>query len=194
MATNGELFYRSKKIFNGSFNILETSCVNTAMKVRLKRQLVHQFMKPSDTISPEYQKQVKDYWKPYHKVDTRYHAWYSSRNGIHDVRYIPDDLYYTVIDQHFNNRKYGWGVNDKNYYSLYFPEVKQPETVVRKINHIYYDSAYQMISAQKAVTLCANEKAVIIKPANETGGSRGIQFWNNTQSIQQLDRILSGGY
>ena len=29
---------------------------------------------------------------------------------------FPNTLYYTKIDQHFNQRKLGWGFNDKNYY------------------------------------------------------------------------------
>lgn len=185
MATNSEAFYRLKNVFNGGFGSIETTAVNTAMKLRLRRQL-RQFMKPTDTLLPEYKARIEAYWKPYHKVDTRYHAWYSSRNGIYDPRYIPDDLYYTVIDQHFNNRKYGWGVNDKNYYSLLFPDVKQPMTVVRKINNIYYDADYRIISEMEAIGLCKQQEALIIKPANETGGSRGIQFWTMGEDIKGI--------
>ena len=192
MATNSELFYRMKSVFNGGFGALETSAANTAMKIRLKRQL-GQFMEPTDVISPEYKKEIDTYWKPYHKVDTRYFAWYSSRNGICDPRYIPDDLYYTVIDQYFNNRKYGWGVNDKNYYSLLFPDVKQPEIVVRKINNIFYDADYHIIPQSEAIRICISEDAVIIKPANETGGSRGIRFWTQESSKDDFVKKVSGG-
>ena len=184
MATNSEAFYKLKKAFNNGFERIETTTANAAMIIRLRRQL-GQFMKPTDLMTAEYKKQIEKYWKPYHKVDTRYHAWYSSRNGIYDPRYIPDDLYYTFIDQHFNNRKYGWGVNDKNYYSLWFQDVKQPEVVVRKINHIFYSADYHIISEQEAVERCECYNALIIKPANETGGSRGIQFWSNGENIRE---------
>lgn len=148
---------------------------------------------PSDQISENYKKRIEEYWKPFCKVNMNYHAWYSSRNGICDPRYIPDDLYYTIIDQYFNNRKYGWGVNDKNYYSLYFPDVKQPQTIVRKINSIFYDARYHIISERTAIDLCKSEKAVIIKPSNETGGSRGIRFWHCDEPISTLkDKILYG--
>ena len=103
-------------------------------------------------------------------------------------------MYYTVIDQHFNNRKYGWGVNDKNYYSLLFPDVKQPKIVVRKINGIFYDESYHILSEKQAVELWRQEKSNwIIKPANETGGSRGIKFWNKESGMSNLRNIFWGG-
>ena len=67
-------------------------------------------------------------------------------------------------------------MNDKNYYSLLFPDVKQPDIVVRKINGIYYDTSYHMLSEDDAMKLCGRVNKLIIKPTNETGGSRGIKF------------------
>ena len=59
MATNSELFYKMKNLFNSGFNEIETSAANTAMKIRLHRQLGH-FMKPTDTISTEYKREVEE--------------------------------------------------------------------------------------------------------------------------------------
>lgn len=192
MATNSELFYKMKELFNDGFENTEITALNMAMRIRLNRQLV-QYMTTSDKISQEYKKRIEEYWKPFCKVNLRYYAWYSSRNGVCDPRYIPDDLYYTKIDQYFNNRKYGWGVNDKNYYSLYFPDVKQPRTIVRKINNIFYDDGFHIISERKAIDMCKSEDALIIKPSNETGGSRGIQFWHNNEATEILkEKVLHG--
>ena len=192
MAHNSEAFYKVKKLFNNFFSITETKAANTAMVIRLRRQR-NNLLKGIKPISDNYKKAIREYWKNYKSIDTKYHQLYSSKNGLEDVRYIPDDLYYTVIDQHFNNRKYGWGVNDKNYYTLLFPDVKQPEIVVRKINGIYYDAIYHMISEDEAIAQCDGEDRLIIKPANETGGSRGIKFWDNESGIPNLKSILGGG-
>lgn len=192
MAHNSEAFYKVKKLFNNFFSITETKVANTAMVFRLRRQR-NNLLKGTKPISGNYQKAIQEYWKPYRPIDTKYHQLYTSKNGLEDVRYIPDDLYYTAIDQYFNNRKYGWGVNDKNYYSLLFPDVKQPEIVVRKINGIYYDSAYHMLSEDETIELCGREDKLIIKPANETGGSRGIKFWDKESGITNLRNIFGGG-
>ena len=119
MAHNSEMFYKIKNLFNNFFSITETKAANIAMVIRLRMQR-NNLLKGTKPISDNYKKAIQEYWKYYKSIDTKYHQLYSSKNGLEDVRYIPDDLYYTVIDQHFNNRKYGWGVNDKNYYTFYF--------------------------------------------------------------------------
>lgn len=192
MAHNSESFYKVKNLFNNFFSMTETKAANTAMIVRLRKQR-NQLLKNTQPISSEYRQAIKEYWRPYKSISVKYHQLYSSRNGLKDVRYIPDDLYYTVIDQHFNNRKYGWGVNDKNYYSLLFSDVKQPEVVVRKINGIFYDAFYHILSERQAMELCGREDRLIIKPANETGGSRGIKFWDKESGISNLRNIFGGG-
>lgn len=191
MAHNSEAFYKAKNMFNNFFAMTEVTAANTAMKIRLRRQR-NQLLKNTTPISLEYKMKIEKFWKPFTSIDVKYHQLYSSRNKIEDVRYIPDDLYYTAIDQHFNNRKYGWGVNDKNYYNLYFPGIKQPEIVARKINGLFYDAEYHLISERDALGLCnANEK-LIIKPATETGGSRGIVFWNKEQKVSELKKSWGG--
>ena len=148
----------------------------------------------TDHMSSEYKEEVIKYWHQYTKKFKPYwHKYYSSRNGVYDVRYIPDDLYYTTIDQYFNNRKYGWGVNDKNYYSIWFSNAKQPKTIVRKINGIYYNEKYELISKKEVIQLCSQQPRLIIKPSVETGGSKGIKFWEKSQGINLLETYLIQG-
>ena len=73
-------------------------------KVRRQR---NNLQKGTKLILGNYWKAVQEYWKPYKNISVKYHQLYSSKNGLEDVHYIPDDLYYTAIDQHFNTRKYG---------------------------------------------------------------------------------------
>lgn len=192
MANNSETFYKAKKAFNSFFSNIEVHSANAAMKIRLNRQ-VNWLLKGAEPISSSYKKEIRSFWRPYKKISTKYHQFYSSKNKIYDVKYVPSDLYYTVIDQHFNNRKYGWGVNDKNYYSLYFPHVKQPKVVIRKINDILYDANYHIISNKKTLKLCDENEKLIIKPATESGGGRGIVFWNQNDGIEKLKETLKEG-
>lgn len=119
-------------------------------------------------------------------VNSEYVRLYSNITGHFNPRYIADTLHYTKIDQYFNNRKYGWGVNDKNYYSLYFHDAKQPETVVRKIGGLFYSDDYHLITKRQAIEICKSHETLIIKPSTETGGSRGIVFWRKCEPIEEL--------
>ena len=75
-------------------------------------------------ITKEQQARIKEFWRPYKRISAKWVQYYSAMNGQFDPRYIPNDLYYTKIDQHFNSRKLGYGFNDKNYYSRIFSGIK----------------------------------------------------------------------
>lgn len=187
-------YEKAKRFANNFFEWFEVGMVNCAMKNMCLWRLKHKYTLEADYMTSEFRQEVVQYWNQYtKKFKPDWHKYYSSRNGVYDVRYIPDDLYYTVIDQHFNNRKYGWGVNDKNYYKLWFSDVKQPITVVSKINGILYDSNYKLISLEEAIMKCSANNKLIIKPAVETGGSKGISFWNKNDGVNKLEELLIYG-
>ena len=139
-------------------------------------------------LTKEQKKLIKDFWKPYCRVSPKWVQYYAAKNGQFDPRYIPNDLYYTKIDQHFNSRKLGYGFNDKNYYSKIFAGIKQPEVVVRKINSLIFDENYCQISAEEAKNKILQNKEVICKPSQETGSGRGIMFFdsNNIKAIESF--------
>lgn len=99
-------------------------------------------------------------------------------------------MYYTKIDQYFNNRKLGWGFNDKNYYSKIFDGVKQPAVIVRKINGFILDAAYGLLTKEQAFQLIGKETEVVCKPALETGSGRGVCFWNLLKDKKSIASFL----
>lgn len=136
-------------------------------------------------------KEIRKFWKPYGPVSTKWCAYYSAKNGKFDPRYIPNTLAYAKIDQHFNDRKLGYGFNDKNYYSKVFYGIPQPETVVRKIGGLLFNGEYCLMSVQEALEIITQEKEVIIKPSQESGSGRGIWFCRPEQEREKLQEFLS---
>ena len=136
-------------------------------------------------LTKEQKRTIREFWKPYCRVSPKWAQYYSAKNGQFDPRYIPNDLYYTKIDQHFNSRKLGYGFNDKNYYSKIFAGIRQPEVIVRKINSLIFDENYRQITAEEAKRRILLQNEVICKPSQETGSGRGIVFFdkNNTEAI-----------
>ena len=170
-----------KKIYFGIFEKPELFAANTITKIQERRSL-KRYMKDTKKLTKEQKAEIRKFWKPYKKISCKWAQYYSSFNGTFDPRYIPNDLYYTKIDQYFNNRKLGYGFNDKNYYSKIFAGIKQPEIVVRKINGLLFNGDYKQLSAEEALAMILEKtktEEVICKPSQETGSGRGIEFFGS---------------
>lgn len=178
-----------KKLFFKIFEVPELLAANVITNCQ-ERYLLRKYKHSNFRLSGEQKKDVREFWKPYCRISTDWAAYYCSANGIFDPRYIPNDLYYTVIDQHFNSRKLGYGFNDKNYYSKIFDEIPQPKTLLRKINGLLFDANYNQISVREGGQIISNYDEIICKPSQETGSGRGIEFIK-TASQGKIESILN---
>lgn len=178
-----------KEVYFSVFEKPETWMANTIIKFQERRSLTRN-IDQSCKLTKEQKRQIKEFWKPYCRISPKWAQYYFAKNGQFDPRYIPNDLYYTKIDQHFNSRKLGYGFNDKNYYSKLFAGIHQPEVVVRKINSLIFDENYHQISVAEARAKILENKEVICKPSQESGSGRGIMFFND-QNVEMIDSFLS---
>jgi len=181
---------KAKALYNKIFDGTETAAANTIMTFQVRKTL-KKAVKSMPDLTAEQKRIVRDYWKPYLKVDTDWVRYYTHITGKFDPRYIPNDLQYTKIDQHFCNRKLGYGFNDKNYYSLLFSGIKQPTTVIRKIGGLLFDAEYCQIDIAKAKELLALRTEVIVKPTQESGSGRNIHIYHTVNDSKQLECLLN---
>ncbi|MCQ2307192.1 MAG: hypothetical protein MJ000_06480 [Bacteroidales bacterium] len=180
---------KAKALYFKFFDGIETATANAILTFQ-ERRIMKKYVRNMPKLTSEQKKAVREFWNPYCRVDTDWVRFYSFINGKFDPRYIPNDLQYTKIDQHFNNRKLGYGFNDKNYYSLIFPDIKQPETVIRKIGGLLFDEYYRQIDIEKAESLLVMRPEVIVKPSQESGGGRDIKFYDTKADIEELKKVL----
>lgn len=171
---------RVKAIYNGFFDGIETFAANSIITFQ-EQQHLKKYIDKEVSLNREQKEQIREYWAPYCRISPKWALYYSAKNGHFDPRYIPNTLYYTKIDQHFNARKLGYGFNDKNYYSLLFQTANQPDTLVRNIGGLYFDREYRQITFEDAVKLILTQNEVIVKPSQESGSGRGILFFNYDQ-------------
>lgn len=177
-----------KSFYFRFFERPELFAANTIARIQEEMNILRNLNR-SFNLTKEQKKQIKDFWKPYCHISTKWARYYTAKNGQFDPRYIPNNLYYTKIDQYFNNRKLGYGFNDKNYYSKIFSGIKQPEVVIRKINGFILDENYNQISVQEAKQKICQQEEVICKPSQESGSGRGIIFLENTND-EAIDAFL----
>ena len=180
---------KAKELYTGFFDGIETFAANTISNFQEDRYL-KKYIDRTTRLTNEQIEQIKEFWSPYCKVSPKWALYYSAKNGKFDPRYIPNTLYYTRIDQHFNARKLGYGFNDKNYYSRIFSTVQQPRTIARNIGGGFFNDEYMLINTNEVIRLISAEPEVIIKPSQESGSGRGIQFFNHNQLEEIKQYIL----
>ena len=124
------------------------------------------------------------------KFDKNYFLLYNTFNDTFDPRYVPDDIYYGTIDVFFNRALDCAAMDDKNLYDLYFPDALQPLTIVRKIDGVYQDKDYNIISIEEAIIKCTETKKVILKQSVGSDGGHGIAFWCASDGVDKLEKLL----
>lgn len=153
-----------------------------------------QCFKPLDASQ---KKDILDFWEKVSgskKIHFDF-KWYEVYNGVCEdpsklKYYIPNDFYYCYIDHFFADEHYCRKFDDKTLYELYFPEVRHPETIVRRSGDCLLDSHYQIINIEKAINLCHDAGSIIFKPAVIENGGKKIKFWSLGEDEQVLRSLL----
>ena len=145
----------------------------------------------SSALTSAQQKEAAEYWGKYTKhFSPLWHEYFTAKNGRFDVRYIPEDILFTEIEPRINDARSDYGIDDKNLYKMYFPEIKHPYAVFRKIAGIYHDDDYNIISREKAIQNCVDCGDIILKPCKIRGLGGGINFWNKSDGVEKLTAMI----
>lgn len=129
-------------------------------KLSVKRQLTRAQKKE---IQKFYKKTIG------RRVPLIWHKFLYSRTGNFSPYYIPVGVYRSEMIGRMNNFPFKDAYADKNVAELLFPDVIQPKTFVKNINHHFYADG-QPISREEAVARCQNIEDAIIKPSLLTRG------------------------
>lgn len=145
-------------------------------------------------ISEAQAKEIKDFWSKklmWHDglLNMKYYDVY---NAVEQDRsklklYIPDSFFYAFIDEYFTNPQRSTALDDKNMYDMYFPNVKRPKTIARKVDDVYLNENYEPISVEDFIKTCKEHKEVIVKSAIGSWGGHGVKFWDaEKDSVETL--------
>lgn len=158
----------------------------------------------SKKISNEQMSEINEFWHPYLKTckqkfayDKRWFDVYNRTNvfGFDLKKFIPNGYYYSIIDMALSDWHFAPRLDDKNLYDLYYSDVKQPDTIIRRINSVYLDADYKIIAADDAIRLCLENEALIVKPSIDAMAGAGISTWKSCEGENRLKKIiLEGNY
>lgn len=150
-------------------------------------------------ISDEQRKEILSFWKPFltnsqakEAFDIRWFDVYNRTNVFgYDLKlFVPDGFYYGIVDYALSDANASKYVDDKNLYDLFFHDVRQPKTILRRMGGNLVDSDYQIITMEQAVRLCVENAGVIIKPSVCACAGRGITVWRKNSAIDELKTAL----
>lgn len=112
-------------------------------------------------------------------VPMSYSNYYSKLNGIASDRYMSTEVYYLYVLPALNRMNFASAYTDKNMFSVLFSGFKQPETVIKNMNGIFYNEEGTAINICRAVELCILENCdCIIKPAVDSSEGKGVALMN----------------
>lgn len=118
-------------------------------------------------------------------------AWnnfYYEKTGNFDVRYIPDDLYYTYIDPYYNDWKAAMYLDNKCLYEQLFRGYRLPENVACRIDGTWVRND-QLVELEQVLRDCALAEEVVIKQAEDSEGGHGVFFCRGNDSEVIADRL-----
>ena len=107
-----------------------------------------------------------------------------------DPLYLSDDLYYPVIVQALNPKRYIYAFSHKGHFPVLFGGIRQPALVALSNGGIIFNSDFDIISGADAIELLQQRKMFIIKPTVNTSGGKGVKLVNDVsdEDVQSLLR------
>lgn len=147
-------------------------------------------------------KEIRSFWSRYSckKIPLYWHRAYIATNGIEDVRYIPENIFYKKIEPFYNRKELYRAYTDKNTYDRIFHGMEMPLTIIRNINGRYYDKNYKPISLVEAIeVVCSflpkNER-IVIKPSICSGGGKSVKIvsfekLNKADYEKEIEHLLN---
>lgn len=184
-----------KKIFQFSFNRLRLIKSELILSAQIKKTL--KGLDTSDTqISEVDLKSHKGYWSGLKKnVNTDWFRVYTSINKYPDVKYVPENIYFNIIEGKLNNRSLLPSYGDKNFYELYYDDLDLfPVNIIRNIDGMYYDKEYRMLDSTEEMISdkLKGYDSVIVKPSIDSGGGKKILLFKLKDGVlQNNNEILS---
>lgn len=135
---------------------------------------------PDPRVDADYAGVIRPYWKQFRvKVPKKF--WfrlYCSGENSFSPRYIPENFWFRDIVPHYNNLIFAKALQDKCLFGLLFPQLRQPETVLRRMAGVFTDGEGRLLTQTEAAALCHGVGRVILKPSVSTGQGHGIRFFD----------------
>lgn len=133
-------------------------------------------------------KEIADYFSDYQKVDPVFHNFYTEKTGEFYVNYLPDDIYYAVIDQFYNNWAHGRYMDNKCAYHHMFTGVAQAENIVWRSNGLWFCGNDILLHEDDVLKMLQEHNSFVLKVATYAYGGHGVFFLEGEDRIESFQK------
>ena len=180
--SNFDYFIRGRIMINkDSIKQLYSDFNNIRIANTIKKELKKKISDNNSGVIElsKYQKEeITTYWSKFGiKPDLNFFKWIYSVTGKCDCRFIPEDVYARFLMPNMYNAHRAMALDDKNYYDLFFCDVKTPKSYIHKSNGVYMNDRYQIISEEEALNVVeAIRDNVVVKPTIGSCKGYGVRL------------------
>ncbi len=134
-------------------------------------------------------KTLKEYVKKWsvfkHPFSTEQFKNYSRTSGINSPDFVPDNIFFWIIEPTLNKLKTHHAFTDKNIYERLFPAEYFPKGILHCINNTFYDPRFNPISS---LTQDSLNKLLTGLPGNYCKAIPGYGGWQKYSVFQESER------
>lgn len=150
-------------------------------------------------IDKKIEKKHINLWKNlFPHINCSWLRFYSNVSGNADYRYVPEDIFYSIIERRLNDVNYSQQVADKSNYDIMFNKNLFPINYIKNISGIYLNSKNNIINYKEASEIIKDLKtSFIIKPTIESGGGKNVKIFNpkkNKISLNEIENYYNSNF
>lgn len=127
---------------------------------------------------------VRRYFPEYRH--TGWHTVYATLNGRSTPDYLPEDLFYTVVERSLNNLAYTPIYHDKAGLGYLLAPGDYVGNRFFRLRGRYFDSEGRGVDLAEIERWLRTQREAVVKPARETGGGRGLVIGDADCLLREL--------
>ena len=108
-------------------------------------------------------------------INTNWHRYYTHMSSQFHKEYIPEDIFYNIIEPSLNMVDMSSSLTDKNLLNRIIKSVKQPGIIIKNINGYYYsEDQSKILNMKEVLEVCKTHDKMVIKPSIDTYGGNNV--------------------
>lgn len=123
-------------------------------------------------------KSIQSYWGQLtNRINLKQHQLFKKINGYVDPKMLTDDVFIPYVERSLNQYEHMWFASNKSMYPVWYKELKQPITYIRKVNdNVFLNDIPTRISEAIKVLCKLPIQGVIIKQSIDSYGGFSTQL------------------